>query len=174
MLNLLHVYTGDGKGKTTAAMGLMLRALGHGGRALAAQFMKDGTSGELRVLEMLHGAEVFRGLSMRGFVWNMVGEQLDRAREETERGAAELLAYIAEAKPDLLVLDEICVALSVRLLKKETAEALIHAGLQYGDVVATGRGAPEWMTEAAGYVTRMEAVKHPFDEGVGARKGIEY
>ncbi|HSK69145.1 MAG TPA: cob(I)yrinic acid a,c-diamide adenosyltransferase, partial [Candidatus Limnocylindria bacterium] len=72
--HLLHVYTGDGKGKTTAAMGLALRVLGHGGKALLAQFMKDGTSGELASLASLAGAEVFPGLRMDGFIWRM-GEE---------------------------------------------------------------------------------------------------
>ncbi|HSK67886.1 MAG TPA: cob(I)yrinic acid a,c-diamide adenosyltransferase, partial [Candidatus Limnocylindria bacterium] len=101
-------------------------------------------------------------------------ERLERERARVAGAATLLEARVHELMPDLLVLDEACVALAVRMLSREDAERLIEAGLRYGDVVLTGRDAPQWLLDRAAYVTRMEAVKHPFDEGRPARKGIEF
>lgn len=172
--HLLHLYTGDGKGKTTAAMGLALRMLGHGKPVLIAQFMKDGTSGELKSLSRFENAHVFEGARMKGFIWRMTPPQLEEARQVHREAAEKLLDAIHQLRPALTVLDELCVALATRLLSEEDAFNLIDAALLYGDAVVTGRYAPEKLQERADYISKIEAVKHPFNEGRKAREGIEW
>ncbi len=171
---LLHVYTGNGKGKTTAAMGLAVRAAGHGLRVLIAQFMKDGQSGELSVLRTLPGITVHKSQPMNHFTYQMTPEELE---EERARQTAELAAIaneIRETKPQLIVLDELAVAMQLNLVPLDAAMDLVETALTFGETVVTGRGAPEKLVERADYVSRIDAVKHPFEEGIPARKGVEW
>lgn len=172
--HLLHVYTGDGKGKTSASMGLALRVLGHDRPVLIAQFMKDGTSGELKALATFPKAHLFEGGRMQGFVSRMNPQQQEEARAEQGRAIDELIGLVEEIKPALTVLDELCVALFMRMVSQEDAWRLIDSALQYGDVAATGRYAPDYLKERADYISEIKAVKHPYNEGVPARKGIEF
>lgn len=172
--HLLHLYTGDGKGKTTAAMGLALRMLGHGKPVLIAQFMKDGTSGELKALERFEQARIFEGARMKGFVWRMTPPQMEEARLAHGEAAEKLVTLLHEMRPALTVLDELCVAMATRLVSEEQADRLIDTALLYGDAVVTGRYAPEKLQERADYISKIEAVKHPFTEGQPARAGIEF
>ena len=172
--HLLHLYTGDGKGKTTAAMGMALRMLGHEKPVLIAQFMKDGTSGELKSLARFENAHIFEGARMKGFIWRMTPPQLEEARQAYREAAESLMDIIHKLSPALTVLDELCVALAARLLSQEDAFRVIDAALLYGDTVVTGRYAPDKLQERADYVSRIEAVKHPFNEGQRAREGIEW
>lgn len=172
--NCLHLYTGDGKGKTTAAMGLALRMLGHEGRVLIAQFMKDGQSGEITALSSLPGVRVFQGAQIHGFIWRMGEAQLEKARQDIRDSLGRLEDEIKSYQPRLTVLDELAVALATRLISEEDAWHLMDTALQYGDTVVTGRYAGEKLVEKADYVSRIEAVKHPFAEGQPAKKGIEF
>lgn len=172
--NRLHLYTGNGKGKTTAAMGLALRMLGHGEQVLIAQFMKDGASGEIKALSALPGAHIFQGAHMQGFIWRMGEAQLEKARQENAEALIRLMDEIKALEPRLTVLDELAVALAVRLVTQEAAFGLIDTALAYGDTVVTGRYAGEKLIQRADYVMRMEAQKHPFEEGQPARRGIEF
>lgn len=170
----LHLYTGEGKGKTSAAMGLALRMLGHGKKVVIAQFMKDGTSGEIKALTSFENVLHFEGGRMKGFAFRMTPSQLEAMQEEQGAAARELTSLIGREQPDLTILDELCVALAMNLVKKDDAYALIDAALQTGEVAVTGRYATEEMIAKADYVSRLDAVKHPFDEGQPARKGVEF
>jgi len=172
--NCLHLYTGNGKGKTTAAMGLALRMLGHGEKVLIAQFMKDGTSGEIKALAAFPEARVFEGARMHGFIWRMEESQLSKARQDMAGAVAALEAEIRAFAPRLTVLDELAVALAMRLLQEEDARRLIDTALEYGDTVVTGRYAGDTLRQQADYISRIEAEKHPFEEGQQARRGIEF
>jgi len=172
--HLLHLYTGDGKGKTTAAMGLALRMLGHGRTVLIAQFMKDGTSGELRALRQFGRVTLFEGARMEGFVFRMTEPELEEAREQQSRAVSELSEKVRSLRPDLTVLDELAVALATRMVGRADAERLLDAALESGDAVVTGRGAPDWLRERADYVSDVAAVKRRFEEGQAAREGIEW
>lgn len=175
MKNKLHVYTGNGKGKTTAAMGLAVRSAGHDRRVLVAQFLKDGRSGELTALAKLPGIEVYPMKPIMGFVFAMNEEEKKRTAGEQRAQALALKTHIEQVRPELIVLDELNVALSTGMLDKETAEMLLDAALSCGDTVATGRNAPEWLVMRADYVSEICARKHPFEtEGLAAREGIEY
>ena len=172
--NRLHLYTGNGKGKTTAAMGLALRMLGHDEKVLITQFMKDGKSGEITALSAFPKAIIVEGARMKGFIWRMGEEQLARARQDIKDSLAQLEEEIRAHEPRLIVLDELAVALSTRLMAEEDAWHLIETALAYGDTVVTGRYAGEKLKEKADYVSNIEAEKHPFEEGQPAKKGIEF
>ena len=170
---LLIVYTGDGKGKTTAAIGAALRAVGHGRAVLIAQFMKgDIESGEERALSKLGGVKLMKADT--GFF--RIGKD-KLPREEHVKAASRLLGKAKEemlaGRYGLVVLDEAGVA---KLGLVETADLLDFARSRPArtHVVITGRGAPEELVSAGDIVTEMREVKHPFQKGAKARKGIEY
>ena len=165
---MLHLYWGDGKGKTTAAMGLALRALGHGRKVVIVQFLKDGTSGEMEPLRRL-GAVVYACPNAK-FTWLMNKEEKAAARRSDTAALRQALA-----QPwDLLVLDEACAAYETSLVDRELlrqAAARAEAGFE---VVLTGRNPADWMQDAADYSTEMRACQHPYTKGVPAREGVEY
>lgn len=170
----LHVYTGNGKGKTTAAMGLALRALGHDKKVLVAQFLKDGTSGELDVMRRL-GADVRVLAPVTGFFTEMTEEEQVRTKNAQKEQAVRLIRVIQEEHPWLIVLDELAEATALGALPAETAAALLDAALACGECVVTGYDAPAWLKERADYLTVMNAEKHPWQsEGLAARPGIEW
>lgn len=164
---LCHLYWGDGKGKTTAAMGLALRALGQGMRVSVVQFMKDGRSGELGLLERL-GAKVWRGRPGTKFPKNMTEEERAEVRALQTGQLREALAEPCE----MLILDEACAALRFGLIEEGLLQyAVLHRAYE---VVLTGRGPAGWMLDAADYSTEMRCEKHPYQKGIAARKGVEF
>ncbi len=173
-MNLLHVYMGDGKGKTTAAMGLALRSLGHGNKVLVAQFMKTGNSGELTALRRL-GAEVMTAKPVRGFTFRMSEAEKAETREEQTAFAREVMEAIDRCGPATIVLDELGVALAIDMVEEEAGRALIEKALLSGETVATGHSVPAWLEEKADYLSRISAQKHPYQTlGLPARKGVEW
>lgn len=168
----IHIYCGDGKGKTTAAVGLCVRAAGHGKRVLFVQFLKSEGSGERAVLRMLPQVTVTPCPQSIKFTIQMTEEE---KREEAEACSRHLHAVWKEAgKVDLLVLDEVFGALSAGLLSKDEVLAGLRKKPEALEVVLTGRNPEPCFLEIADYVTEMKKQKHPFERGVGARKGIEY
>lgn len=166
---LVHLYWGDGKGKTTAAMGLALRALGRGLRVTVLQFLKDGQSGELAPLRRL-GAAVCPPVCGAKFVFQMTQAE----RDDTRRRQDEALRAAMETACDMLVLDEVCAALALGMVDEGLLKRAVVERPAGREVVLTGRDPAPWMREAADYVTRMQAEKHPFNAGVPARQGVEY
>ena len=165
---MLHLYWGNGKGKTTAAMGLALRALGHGRRVVIVQFLKDGTSGEIAPLRAA-GAAVFACPNAK-FTWLMDEADKAAAREASARALGQALA-----EPfDLLVLDEACAALKSGILDEALLRRAVAFAKNGREVVLTGRAPAPWLQEAADYSTEMRAHKHPYADGVAAREGVEY
>lgn len=165
----MHIYCGDGKGKTTAALGLILRASGRGLRVLVIRLMKDCDSGELKSIEKLEGVELIKAPDKLKFVWLMTDE------EKTEY-KTKILEMIREAESksyDLLVIDEACSAVSTGLLELDCLINLIKNRPEGSEIVLTGRDPRPELLELADYVTEMKKVKHPFDRGIGARTGIE-
>lgn len=165
---MLHLYWGDGKGKTTAAMGLALRALGHGRRVVVLQFLKDGTSGEIALLRRC-GAEVHACPNAK-FTWLMT--EAERAEARKHNTAA--LCAALDAPLDLLVLDEACAACRHQLVDEALLQQAAAMAKQGREVVLTGRDPAPWMQEAADYSTELRAVSHPYTRGIPAREGIEY
>lgn len=166
---LVHLYCGDGKGKTTAAMGLALRALGQGMQVVVVQFLKNGTSGELEPLKKL-GAAVYSGQPGAKFTFQMNAEEKAQATKENNARLAEAL----QQPCDLLILDEICAARNSGMVDEALAKQAVLERPQYREVVLTGRNPEAWMVEAADYITEMQPRRHPYEQGIPARKGIEF
>ena len=166
---LVHLYYGDGKGKTTAAMGLALRALGSGKRVAVLQFLKGGQSGEILLLEQL-GAKLYRGKAGQKFVFQMN----DAEKAETRAlQNANLAAAMAEPA-DLLVLDEAGSAWELDMVDKALLQQAVLQRPAGQECVLTAHAAPQWMLDAADYVTEMKCIRHPYQKGIAARKGVEY
>ena len=169
---LIHIYCGDGKGKTTAAVGLSVRAAGCGRKVVFAQFFKDGSSGECCVLEKLPGITFLRPEKSFGFFWTLSAEE---RRGATAFYTAHLEKAIALAQDaDLLVLDEAMSACAHGMIDEGALLKFLREKPEGLEVVLTGRDPSPEMQEAADYVTEMKKIKHPFDQGIGARKGVEY
>ena len=169
---MIHIYYGDGKGKTTAALGLICRHVGTGGKAVLAQFLKSLPTGELATLEQL-GVPVYRNELPHGFFPNMNEEMKSRVREMHDQTLAEVTRLARTNACSLLVLDELCAALSLSLIDREKVLSLLD---DHGNVelVITGRDPEEALTSRADYITEMKLIKHPYEKGVLARKGIEF
>ena len=169
---MIHIYCGDGKGKTTAALGLICRHVGTSGKAVLAQFLKSLPTGELTTLEKL-GVPVYRNELPHGFFPNMNEEMKSRVHEMHDQTLAEVTRLARTNACTLLVLDELCAALSLGLIDREKVLSLLddHGN---AELVITGRDPEEALTSRADYITEMKLIKHPYEKGVLARKGIEF
>ena len=169
---MIHIYCGDGKGKTTAAMGLALRMAGAGKNVLIGQFFKDGSSGEIKALKTIPGVEVLNCGTAPGRYVHMTDIQKEQARKDY---TAYLLTLLERGRnADLLVLDEVISALNRGIVPMEPVAAYLKAWGGEKEIVLTGRNPAQTLVDLADYVTEMRKEKHPFDQGVRARKGIEY
>lgn len=166
---LLHLYYGDGKGKTTAAMGLALRALGSGKKVVVLQFLKGSKSGEVPLLEQL-GAKIYRGKAGQKFVFQMNEEEKVATRQLQNAN----LAAAAADEADLLILDEAGSAWELDMVDKALLQKAVLARPAGQECVLTAHAAPQWMLDAADYVTEMKCRRHPYQKGIAARQGIEY
>ncbi|TVS02993.1 MAG: cob(I)yrinic acid a,c-diamide adenosyltransferase [Cyanobium sp. PLM2.Bin73] len=170
---LVLVFTGNGKGKTTAALGLVLRSLGHGERVAVVQFIKGGWQpGEAKALELFGDALAWHALG-EGFTWETQDRERDRALVQSawERSCA----YLADPGRHLVVLDEVNVALKLGYLAVEQVLEGLALRPPLTHVALTGRGAPAALLERADLVTEMTLVRHPFrEQGVKAQHGIEF
>ena len=172
---LIHFYYGNGKGKTTAALGLALRAAGCNKNVVIVQFLKDWRCGELQSLSYLPNVCVLRGKSSGG---NFVFEMTDKEKEETKsihnNNLKKALEIQKERQCELLVLDEVVDAYNLGLLDTALFEDLLENKPVELELILTGHELNEFVCEQADYVTNMQKIKHPFDAGVPARKGIEF
>ena len=170
---LILVFTGHGKGKTTAGLGLVLRTLGHGERVAVVQFIKGGWEpGEARALQSFGDQVRWHALG-EGFTW----ETQDRQRDQqlVTQAWQTALGYLRDDRIKLVLLDELNVAIKLSYIEPETVIAGLRERPELCHVAVTGRGAPPALIEAADLVTEMTLNKHPFrEQGVKAQAGIEY
>jgi cob(I)alamin adenosyltransferase len=169
----IQIYTGDGKGKTTAALGLALRAVGRGLEVIMIQFLKGGPeTGELAAARRLSPQLMIKPMGGEGFInpANPRPEDLSLAQGALE----EARKILREQSCDLLILDEINVAVSMGLVPEEAVLDLIDSKPPHVELILTGRNAPISFVERADLVTTMECTKHYFDRGQAARIGIEH
>jgi cob(I)alamin adenosyltransferase len=170
-LGLLHVYTGQGKGKSSAAFGLALRAWGHGLRVCVIQFMKSTEySGEYKAVKKLKNIELRQFGTGRFLLEEISSQDVEMARDGMDF-AREILT---SGQFDVVILDELNVAMHFGLVDLDAVLEMIDARRPGVEVVVTGRKAPPELVERADYVTEMVEVKHPLSRGIQARKGIEY
>lgn len=166
---LVHLYWGEGKGKTTAAVGLAVRALGRGRSVCFVQFLKDGSSGEVAMLRRL-GATVYHGAPGMKFVFEMQEAEKRRTRAEQTKMLQTALAGGA----DLLVLDEACAACVLNMVDTALLRTAVLQKPAAQELVLTGRDPAGWMQTAADYATEMRCHRHPYENGVSARLGVEF
>ncbi|MEA4869256.1 MAG: cob(I)yrinic acid a,c-diamide adenosyltransferase [Christensenella sp.] len=169
---MIHIYCGDGKGKTTAALGLIVRHVGSGGRPVLAQFLKSAPTGELEALRALR-VPVYRNELPHGFFPNMSEEMKRKVADLHNHTLAEVTRLVQSNECTLLVLDELNAALALGLIDRAAVLALLeHHG--EAELVITGRDPDADLLARADYVTEMKLVKHPYEKGIKARKGIEF
>ncbi len=172
---LLIVYTGDGKGKTTAALGMCVRAVGYDWKICIIQFVKGSWKyGELKGVKRLE-PNVELHVIGEGFV-GIVDDtkSFEQHRLAAQKGVELALAKIRSGDYQLVILDELNVAQSLGLVTQEELESILAARGEKQNLVITGRGASDWLKEQADLVTEMKEIKHPFQKGILAQKGIDW
>lgn len=170
---LVQIYTGDGKGKTTAALGLAMRAVGHGFRVYIVQFMKgNGGYGELEGLKRLQPECQIEHFGAPG--WVHKGENIEEHSEEVAKAFSRAQELIISGEWDIVILDEILNAIWFKLIPEREVLELLNKKPINVELVLTGRNASDAFIERADLVTEMVQRKHPFEQGVMARRGIEY
>lgn len=171
---LIHVYCGDGKGKTTAATGLAVRAAGRDKKIVFAQFMKGNDSGELTAMKQIPGIEIIRNSRNYGF-FNQMGDQ-DRKAITAEHN--EILDRITERinkrECDMLILDEFTYPYGYGLIDRIRAEQIVKNKPEALELIITGREPAAFLMEEADYITEMRCIRHPYEKGIEARYGIEF
>jgi cob(I)alamin adenosyltransferase len=170
---LLQVYTGDGKGKTTAAFGLAFRAYGRGFKVGVVQFMKSWVTGEVSLAQTLENFHIKRIDTSPKFTWEMNEAELEELKIEIRNGFEYVRNLVKENAYDVLILDEINHIINHKFVSKEEIMELLNLKPESMEIVMTGRNAPDWLMEKADLVTEMKCIKHPFDKGIPARVGIE-
>lgn len=173
MFGLIHIYCGDGKGKTTAAVGLAVRCAGRGNKVLLVQFLKSRDSGELYSLAKLPDIEVMRGKESKKFTFQMNEEEKHALLIEHNKMFEQVLAKIKNGGYSLLILDEVIGALNAKVFEMPKLIEFLRHKPENLEVVLTGRNPAPELVAIADYVSEMRKVKHPMDKGIMAREGIE-
>lgn len=173
-LGLIHIYCGDGKGKTTAAMGLGMRAVGRDKKVLLTQFLKDNDSGELNSIEKLgDNFVIFKGDPVKKFFKFMSPEEQMITKKEHEERFRAVTKKAADENFDLLIMDELIASVNNELIPLDEVVEFLKNKPKGLEVVMTGRNPDEKLVELAHYVSEIKAVKHPYEKGINARVGIE-
>ncbi len=173
MFGLVHIYCGDGKGKTTAAVGLAVRCAGRGNKVLLVQFLKSRDSGELYSLAKLPDIELMRGKESKKFTFQMNSEEKHALLLEHNKMFAQVLAKIKTGNYSLLILDEVIGAVNAKVFDINLLMEFLRNKPEKLEVVMTGRNPLPELVEIADYVSEVRKVKHPMDKGIMAREGIE-
>lgn len=173
-LGLIHIYCGNGKGKTTAAMGLGMRAAGNGLKVLLTQFLKSNKTGELKSIEKLkENYHFFEGVAVNKFSWNMNDEEKKNAKIEHTKRFKEVTEKAITENYDLLILDELIATVNLDFIPLDLVIEFLKNKPQGLEVVMTGRDPKQELIDMADYVSEINAIKHPFEKGIPSRVGIE-
>lgn len=168
----IQVYTGNGKGKTTAALGQAIRSSGSGMKSLIIQFMKDFPYGELRALKSLEPLITIEQYGNDTFVFEKRPPE-DKEKKEIQRGLKRAQDALLSGEYDLVILDEICVCFYFGLLNLDDVMPLLSMKPENVELILTGRYCPEEILDMADLVTEMREIKHYYQKGITSRKGIE-
>lgn len=171
---LVHIYYGDGKGKTTCAMGLCLRAAGAGRRVLIYQFMKDGSGNECRLLEAFQNVGIATPKRPVRFSFRMDAEEREKEREYYRIEFERIKEWVHRDPADVLFLDEALYAVSGGFLREEELTDFLDHRPDGLEVILTGGEASDAVKRRADYISRICKEKHPYDSGIAAREGIEW
>ena len=171
---LVHIYCGDGKGKTTAAVGLAVRAAGSNKKVVVKRFLKNDHSGEVEILKQIPGITVLPCTRTFGFSWKMSQEEKEEAKKYYGEELEKAWKMALDQDADMLVLDEAVGACGLGFIREERLLELIENKPEKLEVILTGRNPSKALLAAADYVTEMVMGAHPYTRGIPARKGIEY
>lgn len=171
---MIHIYCGDGKGKTTSATGLAVRAAGCGLKVLFVRFLKNENSGELRILDIIPEIEVMHMTKSFGFFKTLDAKEQEEARSAYAKLWDDAIRKIQEEPYDMLVMDEFMAAYQYGMIDHEAAVTFLKERPKGLEVVLTGRNPEPELLELADYISEITKRKHPFDQGIYARRGIEY
>ena len=174
MRGCVHIYCGDGKGKTSSAVGLAVRASGRGKKVMIVRFLKTEDSGEVEVLRKIPGITVTPCDRTFGFVFRMNEEQKREAGAYFQRRFETAVKTAVEDGVDLLVLDEILASCNYGMVREDDVAEFLRNRPADMEVVLTGRDPSDRLIALADYVSEIKMVKHPYTQGIGAREGIEY
>lgn len=170
---MIHLYTGDGKGKTTASVGLGIRAAGCGKKVFFTQFMKGNETGEIRILETLPQIRILRCSRKYPFFKGMSAEDKKQITQEHNEILREIIRALEQKECDMVVLDEITYPINYGLVEEQLVQKLLTFGRER-ELVLTGRNPAACLVEAADYLTEMKCLRHPYEKGIPAREGVEY
>lgn len=171
---MIQLYTGDGKGKTTASTGQAVRAAGRGFRVVFAQFMKGNDTGELHSLKRIENIRILRSGKQFGFYSTLSEKEKEELTEIHNGILNELLRSAEEKSCEMIILDEITYPVNWGLLDADRLKKLLAFSGDSMEIVLTGRNAAPFLRDCADYITEMKCIRHPYEKGIAARKGIEY
>lgn len=170
----IHLYTGNGKGKTTAAFGLALRALAAGANVFIGQFVKSMRYGECGIAEAANALGKGQCLvELFGNGCTLLREPSEEDKNAASEGIARCLDILKSGDWHMVILDELTIALGLNLVAQADVENILQARPPHAELIITGRYAPEWLVAQCDLVTDMQEVKHYYQQGVEARVGIE-
>lgn len=169
----VHIYCGDGKGKTTCGMGLCVRAAGFGYRVLIYQFMKDNTTSERKAMEKIPGITFVSGLKQEKFSFQMTEQEKKGRKQFYEEKFREVTQRAERENYDILFLDEIIYTIRAGLFDEKLLLRWLSEKPGHLEVILTGQNPGEKLIACADYVSELKKIKHPFDRGLAARDGIE-
>ncbi len=171
---MIQIYCGEGKGKTTAAVGLAVRCAGAGGSVLFYQFMKPETSSERVALQQIAGMTVLSGYAIQKFSFAMQEAEKKEAAIGYQKQLSVLAEMLQQQPYDMLILDEIMACLSAGFLQEEMVLSFLQQVPEQTEVVLTGRNPPASLLEKADYISEIRNIRHPYEKHIKARKGIEF
>ena len=173
-MGLLHIYCRNGKGKTTAALGLAIRAAGCGKRVHIIQLLKGNATSELDSLKLIPNITVSRCDKNYGFTFKMDEETKEKLVLCHNRLLLDAEQLMKNDEIDVLIIDEFNAAYEYKLIDRDLAERIVLGRNEKTEVVLTGRNPDEKFIDAADYVSKIECIKHPYEKGIKARRGIEF
>lgn len=169
----VHIYCGNGKGKTTCGMGLCVRAAGYGYRVLIYQFMKDNTTSERKAMEKIPGITFVPGLKEEKFSFQMTEEEKEARKRFYKEKFREVTEKAEKENYDVLFLDEVIYTIRAGLFEEQILVEWLKQKPEHLEVILTGQDPGEELLLCADYVSELKKIRHPFDRGLGARDGIE-
>lgn len=170
---LVHIYCGDGKGKTTTGMGLCVRAAGYGYRVLIYQFMKNNRTSERKILEKVENITIIDGLENEKFSFRMTEEEKEQRRAFYAGQLEKVTKLAADGEYDVLFLDEVIYAIRAGLLDEKPVLDFLDHKPEKLEVIMTGQNPGEELLKRADYISEICMRRHPFQQGIAARDGIE-
>lgn len=173
-MGMIHCCCGNGKGKTTSAVGLAVRFAGAGGKVCIVQFLKGSESCEVPVLNKIDGITVLRNQKDLGFVFQMTDFQKSECRKMHNENLNKALELVYSGQCGMLILDELTYVYDMDLIDKKAIRKLVTDKPEELELVITGRDPDPLFTENADYISEIKSIRHPYDKNIPARRGIEY